>query len=182
MSPSLSLLCRHEMGEQNSNETNVKGCSLLRRSNLPVFRFSVVLYGLAATAQAPCYSDLTQMGMDIAAKDQFAVEDYVLCPNTFFNMDDLDDDSGISIRQNMRVLCGEDGSWENNCTLQGGNVQVRGEILSGVPDHEKTNVFLSGLTFQDARVNAVTIVTPGDVTFSDCVFQVSKSSTRNVFL
>lgn len=131
------------------------------------------------SAQAPCFSNLNDLSKAIHDKATFTVETFILCPDTVFNVGFLNSDNGydggdapIPMRANSKILCGEDGSSANKCVLRGGGYQVIATINLFVGE-DPDNVLVSGITFDSPKGNGALLVSPGDITFNDCIFQVS---------
>jgi len=133
--------------------------------------------------QPACYDNLTQVSLDILEKNPLEVVRYILCPNTIFEVGiervdvDLpfitftDGMSGLWIRENSHILCGEDGSSENNCTIVSGNAHVYSYFSRA--NHKHDSNLLSGITFGRTLFSPLSHAGSGDVTFRDCVFRVS---------
>ena len=79
----------------------------------------------------------------------------------------------IPLRPNLHIKCGLNGSHHNSCVLNGGDVQVDGTTFLENTSTTVQNVLIEGLTFVNAQRYMVWITKPGNVTFRDCVFQVS---------
>jgi len=127
-----------------------------------------------------CYTDLKELDNRVANRENiFQVETYTLCPNTIYEIGFLGS-SGITeggfpaltLRQNTRYICGEDGKSSNNCILTGGQIQVL-STFNSFNGESKSNILLKGLTFQKAESAGALLVAPGDVIFEDCIFRVS---------
>jgi hypothetical protein len=107
------------------------------------------------------------------------VRSYTLCPGTY-NIGTLNYDNELSgqdmlqLRSNMEIKCGDTGSRDNLCIINGGDVQVDGTNLYRVPDGTVDNVVLEGLTFTGSMKHMVWINKPGNVLFKDCEFRVRK--------
>lgn len=104
---------------------------------------------------------------------------YTLCPNTIYNVGFLNFDreffrgqSPLPLRPNMLIRCGENGSRENGCIINGGDLQVDGTSKFGVSDESIQNVIIRGLTFRNASMHNAWLQKPGDVQFQDCLFTV----------
>lgn len=114
--------------------------------------------------------------------DSNVLRTYILCPNTTFDLGNMFGDDGLALdgdnpiiigRPNVHVFCGEDGRSENNCTLKGGRIQLAifDEFEVGVVP--ATNALVQGLTFVGATSVNVLANFYADVTFRDCIFEVS---------
>jgi hypothetical protein len=133
------------------------------------------------TVTAPsCYSNLTTLYDDQQAGNIFVEKIYTLCPNTTFVVGVSDGQGGccsegqlfLSPRRNTRTQCGEDGKSSNNCVIVGGESQVI--FLEMIEDEGGANVEFAGITFEDASLVTAFLGNAGDVSFTDCVFRVSK--------
>lgn len=129
--------------------------------------------------ESGCYADLNQVAARIEAKNAFQVETYTLCPNTVYKIgypgsNGLTEDGfpALSLRQNIRYICGADGKSSNNCVITGGKYQLI-STLSMFNGEVKSNIIIKGVTFQNGQTAGVLLVAPGDVYFEDCIFRVS---------
>ena len=129
----------------------------------------------------PCYSNLTEIDDLVKLKNPFLLETYILCPNTTYQMGTFDvttfrienGSQPIYTRSNSIYQCGGDGKSSNNCIIKGGEYHVFHEYVSYGREN-KVNVVIKGLTFEDASGGGLIIAAPGDITFIDCVFRVSR--------
>ena len=136
-----------------------------------------------------CYDNLDVLAADVENRDEstlFEIKEYILCPNTVFNIgqprDTLDNQGGqesLRLRKNSRFLCGPDGKSSNNCILLGGLFQVVSWAHT-FGERTKDNVEVAGLTFRDAGGSSVLLVTAGDVKFTDCIFDVSTTPCQAI--
>jgi hypothetical protein len=114
----------------------------------------------------------------LSANDLLQVRSYTLCAGTYtigtLNYDNALENGQdmLPLRSNMQIKCGDSGSRENLCIINGGDVQVDGTNLYSVPDGTVDNVILEGLTFTGSMKHMVWINKPGDVLFKDCEFRV----------
>jgi hypothetical protein len=122
----------------------------------------------------PCYTNLTEIELLVKQKNPFALERYILCPNTIYYIGGIEAFKPIKLRSYSVFMCGEDGKSSNNCTISGGAFHV----LSSLENFSENivGVALQGLTFDDGNDAGILLAAPGDVTFIDCIFQVSKIS------
>ena len=74
--------------------------------------------------------------------------------------------------ENTRFQCGNDGLSSNNFTLRGG----RSHFVSSrsVEETDNTNVQVAGITFEGANFFTAILGNAGDITFTDCVWKVSR--------
>jgi hypothetical protein len=134
-----------------------------------------------ALGQVNCYSNMNTISLReglLSANDLSQVRSYTLCSGTY-TIGTLNYDNELSngqdmlpLRSNMHIQCGETGSRDNLCVINGGDVQVDGTNLYSVPDGTVDNVVLEGLTFTGSMKHMVWINKPGDVLFKDCEFRV----------
>ena len=81
---------------------------------------------------------------------------FVLCPDTLFDLDLLEDMVPMTISESSTVVkCGTSGERENNCVISGGEQQIR---IKGSP----IGVIFEGVTFTRSR--RIAIVGEGDDT------------------
>lgn len=126
-----------------------------------------------------CYDNLDKLVVDVELRQNvFEIQDYILCPNTVFNIGaprgSLNNQGGqeaLRLRKNSRFLCGPDGKSSNNCVLLGGLFQVVSWAHT-FGEATKENVVVSGITFRDADASSALLVAEGDVLFRDCIFDV----------
>jgi hypothetical protein len=126
-----------------------------------------------------CYVNLEDLQAIVRTQDPTLKHTYKLCPNTVFNMGFLDDSNICCVdgyppmwpRKDTTYQCGDDGSSSNNCILRGGSTHV-----ISFPFHynfeEKTGAVFKGITFEQAADISILLVSEGDFTFDDCIFQV----------
>ena len=99
----------------------------------------------------------------------------MLCPNTRYELTDgttgNDAVNPIALRANCIFKCGDDGKSTNGCVIFGGTFQI---ISSSVdfPSENKVGIVFQGITFDSGIVASALMVSPGEVTFIDCIFQV----------
>lgn len=134
-----------------------------------------------------CWNNFTEIGFVEDYADVTQVRTYILCPNTTFRIssvtDDgflIGDDTPLALRANMRVLCGEDGSRDNNCIVDGGSFAVAAFFdLYGFAYME--NIFISGLTFNEQNLYGTLLLMPGTITFFDCVYKVRHAMVEQMY-
>lgn len=129
--------------------------------------------------ESGCYTDLNKVANRVATKNAFQVETYTLCPNTVYKIGFLgnggiteDGFPALTLRQNTRYICGEDGKSSNNCVITGGQFQLL-STYGSFNTEVKANILIKGITFQDGESAGALLVAPGDVIFEDCIFRVS---------
>jgi hypothetical protein len=124
-----------------------------------------------------CWDNTTRIYDNLRNQPPFGTNEYILCPNTVYNIGvnkegSCCDDGDFPLvgRSNTHYKCGNDGSSENNWTFVGGTQQI---ILdSNWFGEESTDVIIQGITFDNAERFATLPGTVGDFTFRDCIFQV----------
>jgi hypothetical protein len=112
------------------------------------------------------------------AKDPFDFRTYIVCPNTVITIGTEDSsgvftggDSTLDLRQFSRVHCGEDGSSANNCTVRGGQHQIRVSSYS-YNKEDKQRIEVKGFTFEGAtQYNVFAAFADGDFLIEDCIFR-----------
>ena len=122
----------------------------------------------------------------VELRDQYAdtsePRTYILCPDTVYEVGNFvagnippfsGGDAFFQPRPNVLIQCGDDGSSANNCTVLGGTVHVAASTIVGMTE-PPTNVTFSGFTFTDTKRYSFWGNMPGDITFNDCIFQVSQ--------
>lgn len=126
-----------------------------------------------------CYTNLTEIEDLVKLKDPFVEETYILCPNTIFPIGSFNSEDvwvgfmPITVRANSIFQCGDDGKSANNCTIKGGSIQLV-DTLEKYSNENRVGVLVKGLTFDGAVDSNVLVAAPGNITFIDCIFQVSK--------
>lgn len=142
------------------------------------------------TVSAPdCFTNTTLLYHAMVHANPLAHTVYTICPDTVIAIGNLDEennccvdgDMGLIVKSQTTIQCGHDGSSDNNCVLTGGNTHVfaAGTTYSGETTVE--NVHLRGLTFDAAGFVGSALAEKGDITFTDCVFQVCVFS-RNALM
>jgi hypothetical protein len=141
----------------------------------------------AAPTAPECYTNLDDIGAkESAVFDSTVHREYILCPNTQFSVGQFQGlgnpyfrgSQPIIVRRNTAYKCGNDGKSSNNCNIFGGTFQFLSSELPPFgppqwPTEPHTNVTISGLTFEAGTLFTTVFQNPGDVTFADCIFQVS---------
>lgn len=137
---------------------------------------------LVPTACGQCLTTIAAVKLRDQYTDTSLPRTYNLCPNTVYQVGtfvagDIPPFSGgdafFTPRPNVQVLCGDDGSSANNCTIIGGTVHVAASTIVGMTE-PPTNVVFSGLTFAETNRYSFWGNMPGDITFNDCIFKVSQ--------
>jgi hypothetical protein len=126
-----------------------------------------------------CFTSTTDLFDILELASPFVDKEYILCPNTVFNIG-VHDDNGVCCQQGQMTLyakskthikCGESGSSSNNCTIRGGEFQ----LLTGSQIFEEsilTEVKFSGLTWEACTNIGMVLATQGDITFVDNIIKV----------
>jgi hypothetical protein len=136
-----------------------------------------------------CYTNLTVIDEDERKVTNLTVaRTYILCPNTTFNTGFLSTttdeiiagDRPLTLRKNMKVLCGESGSSANNCVIAKGSFLLTSLPSNFDPPTINTGVVVMGVTFDNAALFAVLLQLPGTFKFVDCIFTVRCLSERAV--
>jgi hypothetical protein len=127
-----------------------------------------------------CFSNLTKLGLAQATADPFVQKVWTLCPNTIFDIGFpfangeccFIGQPPLVALENTRFQCGSDGLSSNNCTLRGG----RSHFVSSrsAEETDNTNVQVAGMTFESANFFTAILDNAGDITFTDCVWKVSR--------
>jgi hypothetical protein len=132
------------------------------------------------TTRPACYTSFRDIMVDMAKKDPFSFEKYIVCPNTLIEIgtpvslgstEFVNGDTELTMRQFSRVYCGEDGASSNNCIVRGGKTQV--SVTHFSYDFEaKKRMEVKGFTFEAAENLAVFAIFPeGDLLLEDCIFR-----------
>jgi hypothetical protein len=130
-----------------------------------------------------CFTNLTVLFEILELASPFVDKEYILCPDTVFNVGFHDEDGECCERGQMscyvksktHLKCGEDGSSKNNCIIRGGDFQ----LLMGPQIFEETvttEVKLSGITWEASANTGILIASQGDVTFVDNIIRVCSCS------
>jgi hypothetical protein len=130
----------------------------------------------------PCVTSLDDVYyFEANLADDRSLRTYILCPGTKFEVGSRNGNNGtpfdlshpiIINRPNMRVLCGADGSSQNDCVITGGDMQL------GIIDEFNTgglpamNSLVRGITFTGASLANIQATFPCHVIFQDCIFRV----------
>jgi hypothetical protein len=156
-------------------------------------------------ADPPCLTSLDDVyRFEANLTDDRSLRTYILCPGTKFEVGSRNVNNGtpfdmppsdgsypiIINRPNMRVLCGADGSSQNDCVITGGDIQlgIINEFNTLLP---ATNSLVRGITFTGASLLNIQATFPCHVIVQDCIFRVRQSSVfdystsrlvRHVFL
>ena len=174
-----------------------RACSLLLlflgTMNRFVFGLHFTLFGLLlsvnysiSSKSVDCHTNLTSIAFaEYDVKDLSVHRTYILCPNTTFDAASLNSEYSFTekhalfIRSNVLVLCGQDGSSDNSCVINGNGDYgiVIDPLLWGYNESFVENVTIQGVTVDYFSGNEEYSVFPvsiglesGDVTFKDCIF------------
>lgn len=144
----------------------------------------------------PCLTSLDDVyHFEANLTDDRSLRTYILCPGTKFEVGGRNSNDGnpfdmsrsdgsypiIINRPNMRVLCGADGSSQNDCVITGGDMQL------GIIDEFNTgglpamNSLVRGITFTGASIANIQATFPCHVIVQDCIFRVSNSPVLEWF-
>ena len=133
------------------------------------------------TVRTKCWDNTTEVYNHINTNGPFfELQTYVLCPNKTYTIgwEEFDGsccDHGerqLTVRSNVKFMCGEDGKLENNCIFTGGMAQLVG-FGDGPWEEEAFNVHIEGLTFaRGGDVSSAFLAVKGEITFKNCVFRV----------
>lgn len=119
---------------------------------------------------------------------------YILCPRTIYDIGYLDFSGNlirpsigrisppIPLRSNMTIRCGDQGSRENQCWLNGGDLHMDGTNIYGIKDDILENVRIEGISFIGARDHSLWATKPGSITFRDCQFRGFTNSSVPIML
>lgn len=133
------------------------------------------------TVRTKCWDNTTEVYNHINTNGPFfELQTYVFCPNKIYTIGFEEYDGSccrdgerqLTLRSNVKFVCGEDGKLENNCIFNGGMAQVI--AWGGDPwEDDAFNVHIEGLTFErGGDVSAVFLAIKGEITFKNCVFRV----------
>ncbi len=154
------------MGGSLFDDGDYSGTFICDVSDLPVCSVTALL---KAGTGVPCERSLQAIAeAEMGAENGNATATFILCKNTTFDVDEM---GTLELRRsNVRILCGPEGRQENNCVLERGSTQISimNEKLS------VDNVSIRGLTFSQASLINVAVLTPSDVMLYDCLFKVRK--------
>jgi hypothetical protein len=121
-----------------------------------------------------CYTNTTEINLAIKDKDPFIEEIYVLCANTVFLLTDGSTADGmqpIILRSRSVFQCGDDAKSTNGCVITGGIFQIYSSD-SDFTSEKKVGIIFRGVTFDSGIGSSALLISTGDVTFIDCIFQV----------
>ena len=119
------------------------------------------------------YAELRALEIARGSNNALSVT-YFICPNTVFN---LTGEAEWDLNGNTNYLCGDTGSSKNNCTVSGGAFQFSATLFP-YGFSIKSNIVLSGFTFEKAEIASGAIASSGSFIIRDCIFKVRKQ--RNV--
>lgn len=137
-----------------------------------------------AQAQGGCIRDLSEIfNREVETEDFSIKRTYILCPNTRFEPGVLNTENGqieggqfpLVLLENAHVKCGEDGSSDNNCVIDGTGTYAM--FLTPYTLFElldASNIIVEGITVDFwVRAGQIPIIAAapfGDITFLDCRF------------
>lgn len=132
------------------------------------------------TENDPCQPTMNSLVFRETYVQDFGVDRiYKLCPNTRYEIGNLDFNYRIQnghdmmpLRPNLHVKCGDSGSRDDRCFVNGGDIQIDGTGYYGVEQDTVENVIIEGITFFNVSKYMVWINKPGSVVFKDCEFRV----------
>ena len=147
----------------------------MRRSELLLLKsliWAVFVESLDRIGPAQCndgltagYMNVTDLRSDLLLENGAAV--VTLCPDAVFDLTG----EPLTITQSVILKCGEDGSFLNNCTFDGGDHQV---IVEG----DQASIEFHGLAFQFSEQTSVSIIAmDSSVTFVDCLWRYHVGDT-----
>mmetsp|Transcript_5940 Transcript_5940/g.12194 ORF Transcript_5940/g.12194 Transcript_5940/m.12194 type:complete len:555 (-) Transcript_5940:97-1761(-) len=145
-------------------------------STMKYFGLFASLFWLCKSAVAQdtsCFTNTTEL-FDYLAQVADGSDDItvVLCPDTVFLIGNIDGDSSMDGTMplvtfpRVTYLCGEDGSSDNHCILENGDIQ-----FWNPPGAAVGTVVVQGLTFQDATFVSIYLQGSGQISFIDCIIQ-----------
>ena len=135
-----------------------------------------------------CYTNLTLLDIDERnVTDTTVNRTYILCPETTFETGfvtvegDIFGMPPLTLRRNMHIFCGEDGSSSNNCLITTGTFGLTSIPANFEPPVLSENVLVQGVTFSNNADFALLIGLAGSFKFIDCVFKVCLLKIKKVF-
>jgi len=122
-----------------------------------------------------CYDHWTKFRDNLG--DSTGDETFVVCPGTTFHpatyMEDGEKFTDAEIKgRNIRIMCGNNGSYDNKCTFSGGLSHL------SVTEEAGADILVSGFKFtgaQDSSINAWG-TTHSHIIFQDCVWENNKAA------
>jgi hypothetical protein len=126
-----------------------------------------------------CFTSLTDLFEILELASPFVDKEYILCPNTYFDVGFHDEfgecctggQMSCYVKSKTHIKCGEDGKSTNNCVIRGGEFQ----LLVGPQVFEETvttDVVISGVTWESSENTGMIIAAQGDLTFVDNIIRV----------
>ena len=117
-----------------------------------------------------CYNKWNKFRDDVSDSKGYA--EFIICPGTTFKPGTYTQGGGtftdLEINgPNISILCGEDGAYDNKCTITGGLSHM------SIGDDAGANILISGIKFEkttDTAINAFGPVT-SHMKIRDCVFE-----------
>lgn len=126
--------------------------------------------------------------LETEVSDLSVVRTYIFCPGSLLNVGKLDVDfnfvgfnmqPAVPLRPNMHLKCGDDGTRDGLCWFINGDVHLDATKILGVMDNDRVdNVLIEGFTFINSNKYSMWATKPGDITFRDCEWRVSKRSVK----
>jgi hypothetical protein len=154
---------------------------------------ALLVGGLLQNASAFCI-DNTQTLVDLErdVTDFSVLRTYTFCPSSFLTIGTLDVDfnfvgisnqPAIPLRPNMHLKCGEEGKRTDLCWFINGDVHLDATKVLGVTDQDTVdNIIIEGFTFISSYKYSTWATKPGDITFKDCEWRVSKRSVKTLLV
>jgi hypothetical protein len=107
--------------------------------------------------EIPCVESLDDIyHTEATVTNEHSVRTYILCPNRTYEIRSKNKNANngsapiIIGRSNVHVLCGADGNSDNNCVLNGGEVQLAVYDEFNIK-HSVDNTLVQGVTFTEAN-------------------------------
>lgn len=131
----------------------------------------------------PCYDEWTEFRDDLNKAHATKQEKFVICPGSQFHPKPYsheDHDKLIThaniVLNNTQILCGDDGSFDNDCTIKGGYSHLV------VKRHAGTDLKVQGISFTHANDTSIIAYGPEDSTLlvKDCLFKHNVADTAAV--
>ena len=145
---------------------------------------AILLASCLSQVQAQCIRDLSEIfDAEIETEDFSIKRTYILCPNTRFEPGVLNTENGqieggqfpLVLLENSHVKCGEDGSSDNNCVIDGTGTYAM--FLTPYTLFElldASNIIVEGVTVdfwvRGGQIPIIAAAPFGDITFLDCKF------------
>jgi hypothetical protein len=160
---------------------------MLHRSFVPFVVLAAVLHGGNAQLTG-CVSSLAEIFLVeqplVDDADTTTVRTYTLCPNTTFQPGRVNQETGeisggdfpLVCRRNCRIKCGDNGSSDNNCSIDGvagtyGIFMIPYLVFEDKPE-DASNIIVEGVTVEgfkgSGQIPTLAASPKGAVTFKDC--------------